>query len=81
MFLAVYCVSLMRVFFFSFSDIVTRPYYHHLNDEQEKTLHEILTRQIQLYTKDRRVSTLDGVSGLIQHIMDTYNLALKSVGM
>ena len=44
-------------------------------------IHETLTRQIQLYTRFRRVSTPDGVSGLIEHIQDAYNLALKSVGV
>ena len=64
----------------SFSDIVTRHRYQELSDEQEEIVHETLTRQIQVYTKYRRVSTPDGVSGLIEHIQDTYNLALKSVG-
>ena len=34
-----------------------------------------------MYTKYRRVSTPDGVSALIEHIQDAYNLALKSVGV
>ena len=63
------------------SDIVTRHCYQDLSDEQGKIVHEILTRQIQVYTKYRRVSTPDGVSALIKHIQDTYDLALKSVGM
>ena len=34
-----------------------------------------------MYTKYRRVSTPDGVSALIEHIQDTYNLVLRSVGV
>ena len=63
------------------SDIVTRHCYQDLSDEQEKIIHEILTRQIQAYTKYRRVSTQDGVSALCEHIQDAYNLALRSVGV
>ena len=44
-------------------------------------MHETVTRQIQVYTKYRRVSTAEGVSALIEHIQNTYNLALKSVGI
>ena len=62
------------------SDIVTRHCYQDLSDEQEEIIHETLIRQIQVYTKYRRVSTADGVSALIEHIQDAYNLALKSVG-
>ena len=64
-----------------FSDIVTRHCYQNLSDEQEEIIHETLIRQIQVYTKYRRVSTADGVSALIEHIQDAYNLALKSVGV
>ena len=64
-----------------FSDIVTRHCYQDLSDEQEEIIHETLIRQIQVYTKYRRVSTADGVSALIEHIQDAYNLALKSVGV
>ena len=63
------------------SDIVTRHCYQDLSDEQEEIIHETLIRQIQVYTKYRRVSTADGVSALIEHIQDAYNLALKSVGV
>ena len=63
------------------SDIVTRHCYQDLSDEQEKIIHETLTRQIQVYTKYRRVSSPGGVSALIEHIQDAYNLALKSVGV
>ena len=62
------------------SDIVTRHCYQDLSDEQEEIIHETLIRQIQVYIKYRRVSTADGVSALIEHIQDAYNLALKSVG-
>ena len=34
-----------------------------------------------MYTKYRRVSTPHGVSALIEHIQDAYNLALRSVGV
>ena len=34
-----------------------------------------------MYTKYRRVSTPHGVSALIEHIHDTYKLALRSVGI
>ena len=34
-----------------------------------------------MYTKYRRVSSPGGVSALIEHIQDAYNLALKSVGV
>ena len=64
-----------------FSDIVTRHCYQNLSDEQEEIIHETLIRQIQVYTKYRRVSTADGVSALIEHRQDAYNLALKSVGV
>ena len=63
------------------SEILTRHCYQDLSDEQEEIIHETLIRQIQVYTKYRRLSTADGVSALIEHIQDTYNLALKSVGV
>ena len=34
-----------------------------------------------MYTKYRKLSTADGVSALLKHIQDMYNLALKSVGI
>ena len=67
--------------FFLFSDIITRHCYQGLSDEQQQEVHEILTRQIHLYTKYRKVSTDEGVSALIEHIQKTYNLALESVGV
>ena len=63
------------------SEILTRHCYQDLSDEQEEIIHETLIRRIQVYTKYRRLSTADGVSALIEHIQDTYNLALKSVGV
>ena len=63
------------------SDIVTRHCYQDLSDDQEEIIHEILTRQIQVYIKHRKISTADGVSALIKHIEKTYNLALESVGV
>ena len=55
--------------------------YQDLNDEQEEIIHEIISRQIQLYIKYRKVATDDEVSALIKHIEKTYNLALESVGV
>ena len=34
-----------------------------------------------MYIRFRNISTAEGVSGLIEHIQETYNLALKSVGV
>ena len=75
----------MKIYPFSltfslFSVITTRHHYSDLSDEQQQDVHEIVTRQIQLYTKYRKVATDEGVSGLITHIQETYRLALKSVG-
>ena len=64
-----------------FSVITTRHHYLGLSDEQQRDVHEILTQQIQKYTKYRTVATPDGVSALIEHIHKTYNLALESVGV
>ena len=66
---------------FLLSDIATRYCYQDLTDEQEKIIDELLTNQIQVYTKFHRFSTPDGVSALIEHIQDAYNLALRSVGV
>ena len=64
-----------------FSVITTRHHYLGLSEEQQRDVHEILTQQIQKYTKYRTVATPDGVSALIEHIHKTYNLALESVGV
>ena len=64
-----------------FSVITTRHHYSGLSDEQQRDVHEILTQQIQKYTKYRTVATPDGVSALIEHIQKTYDLALESVGV
>ena len=61
----------------SLSDVVTRHYYLDRSDKREEIFHEILRRQIQVYTKYRRVSTPNGVSALIEHIQDAYNLAFN----
>ena len=61
----------------SLLDVVTRHYYLDLSDEREEIFHEILRRQIRVYTKYRRVSTPNGVSALIEHIPDAYNLAFN----
>ena len=57
-----------------FSDIVTKHCFLELNDET-------IARQIQLYIQYRNISTTEGVSGLIEHIKKTHNLALESVGL
>ena len=61
--------------------ISIRHCYQDLNDEQGEIIHEILSRQIQVYIKHRKVATADEVSALIKHIEKTYNLALESVGV
>ena len=61
----------------SLLDVVTRHYYLDLSDEREEIFYEILRRQIRVYTKYRRVSTPNGVSALIEHIPDAYNLAFN----
>ena len=64
-----------------FSDIITKHCFVELTDEQSKIVHETLARQIQVYIRYRNISTAEGVSALIEHIQETYNLALKSVGV
>ena len=66
---------------FLFPDIVIKHSYQDLNNEQEEIVHEILSRQIEVYVKHRKVATPEGVSALIKHIEKTYNLALESVGV
>ena len=66
---------------FLFPDIVIKHSYQDLNNEQEEIVHEILSRQIQVYVKHRKVATPEGVSALIKHIEKTYNLASESVGV
>ena len=76
----------MKIYPFSltfslFSVITTKHHYSDLSDEQQQDVHEILTQQIHLYTKYRKIGTDEGVSALITHIQETYRLALKSVGV
>ena len=66
---------------FLFPDVVIKHSYQDLSNEQEEIVHEILSRQIQVYVKHRKVTTPDGVSALIEHIHKTYDLALESVGI
>ena len=66
---------------FFVSDIVTKHCFLELNDQQSKIVHETMARQIQVYTQYRNISTTEGVSGLIEHIKKTHNLALESVGL
>lgn len=76
----------MKIYPFSltfslFSVITTKHHYLDLNDEQQQEVDAIVTQQIHLYTKYRKIATPDGVSALIEHIYKTYNLALESVGV
>ena len=64
-----------------FSDIVAKHCFLELSDEQSKIVHETIARQIQVYIQYRNISTTEGVSGLIEHIKKTHNLALESVGL
>ena len=66
---------------FLFPDVVIKHSYQDLSNEQEEIVHEILSRQIQVYVKHHKVTTPDGVSALIEHIHKTYDLALESVGI
>ena len=67
--------------FSSFSDTVIKHSYQDLFDKKQKIVHETLTRQIQVYIKHHKLSTHDGVGGLIEYIKETHHLALKSVGL
>ncbi|CAH3181517.1 unnamed protein product, partial [Porites lobata] len=78
--------STMKGYYFSkvfslLSDIITRHNFQELNDEQRKIVHETLQRQIQLYLQHRTIATSEGVSGLIEYIKKTHNVALESVGL
>ena len=66
---------------FLLPDIVIKHSYQDLSNEQEETVHDILSHHIQVFIKNRKVATPDGVSALIEHIHKTYNLALESVGV
>ena len=69
------------VVFCLFSDIITKHRYQDLNDNQRKIIHETLEQQIQLYFRHRTVYSEEGVSGLIEYIVDTHKVATKSVGL
>ena len=81
----IFCVSLIKKFIsrrvFFVSEITTKHTFQELNDEQSKIVRETLERQIQVYIRFCNISTTEGVSGLIEHIHRTYNLALNSVGL
>ena len=64
-----------------FSDIITKYRYQDLNDHQRKIIHETLAQQIQLYFQHRTIYSAEGVSGLIEYIVDTHKVATKSVGL
>ena len=61
------------------SDIITSYRDQGLSDVKEKAVQELLTRQIEVYSTHHKVSTANGVSGLVEHIQKTYQLALQSV--
>ena len=69
------------VTFSLFSDIFTTYSDQSLSDEEKKIIHEILTLQIQMYTKYRKVSTADEVSALVKHIMRIYDLIKMPVAL
>ena len=81
----IFCVSLIKKFIsrrvFFVSEITKKHTFQELNDEQSKIVRETLERQIQVYIRFCNISTTEGVSGLIEHIHRTYNLALNSVGL
>ena len=64
-----------------FSEIITKHSFQEINDEQRKIVHETLQRQILVYLQHRTIATSEGVSGLIEYIKMTHDLALKSVGL
>ena len=66
---------------FLFSEIITKHSFQEINDEQSKIVHETLQRQILVYFQHRTIATSEGVSGLIEYIKTTHDLALKSVGL
>ena len=73
--------SYFSVVFSLLSDIITRHNFQELSDEQSKIVHETLQRQILLYFQHRTIATSEGVSGLIEYIKKTHNVALESVGL
>ena len=64
-----------------FSEIITKHFFQEINDEQSKIVHETLQRQILVYFQHRTIATSEGVSGLIEYIKKTHNVALESVGL
>ena len=52
---------------FLFPDIVIKHSYQDLSNEQEETVHDILSHHIQVFIEHRKVATADGVSALIEH--------------
>ena len=85
-FLAIFLVPSMEashfsVVFFLFSVIITKCCYQDLNDKKRKIIHETLAQQIQLYLQHRTVFSDEGVSGLIEYIKKTHNVAVESVGL
>lgn len=50
-----------------------------LSKEQQEIIDEILQRHVQLYTKNHKLSSPNGVRAFVQHITRAYNLAVESV--
>ena len=73
--------SYFSVVFSLLSDKITRHNFQELSDEQSKIVHETLQRQILLYFQHRTIATPEGVSGLIEYIKKTHNVALEYVGL
>ena len=69
------------MFGFFFSEIITKHSFQEINDEHRKIVQETLQRQILVYLQHRTIATSEGVSGLIEYIKMTHDLALKSVGL
>ena len=52
-----------------------------LTKEQQEKIDEILQLHVQLYTKNHKLSSPNGVRAFVQHITRAYNLAVESVEM
>ena len=61
--------------------IFTFRHWYHEGTVIQTRVKKTFTGQIQVYTKYRKLSTADGVSALLKHTQDTYNLDLKTVGI
>ena len=61
------------------SEIKTKHVFRALEEKKRKIVREILEVQIQEYSQCHTNATSEGVSGLVDHILTTYNLASKCV--